>query len=241
MIEQVTTDARVLDHFELTCPKCQPTITFDGSLRQHIVEHIGAHILHDPSVGRSSEPCGLCLRPAPLCNIVLKKGKRGTSKLTINMQASKCPNLVKFSLAIAVKCSEASLCTNHPMRCPYCSNSSPAVWSYTFQQHLRHVHLKVPLDGHRSVWAMSKLEKDGMRRIWEHCLKQPKAHSRMQRMPLVISETHLSRLVLRYASQQFHSSAILIQKYLTVKQHQNQMRLMKAVLLTPTTIPTRNG
>jgi hypothetical protein len=200
MMEPVNTDAGVFDHLELTCPKCHPTITFDGLLRQHIVEHIGAHILHDPSVDCSSEPCGLCLRPAPLCQIVLKKGKRGTSKLAIDMQASKCPNLVKFSITIAAKCSESFPCTNHPMRCPYCSNSSPAVWSYTFQQHLRRVHLKVPLDGHRSVWAMSKLEKDGMRHIWEHRLKQPKARLRMQRMPLVISETHISRLVLRYVS-----------------------------------------
>lgn len=198
MIQQVNTDASIFDHFELTCPKCHPTITFDGSLRQHILEHIGAHILHDPTVDRSSEPCGLCLRPAPLCKIVLKKVKRGASKFAIDMQASNCPNLVKFSITIAAKCSESSPCTNHPMHCPYCSRSSPAVWSYTFQQHLRRVHQKAPISGHKSVWAMSKLEKDGMRRVWELRLKQPKVHSRMQRMPLVISETHLSRLVLRY-------------------------------------------
>jgi hypothetical protein len=212
MIEQVNTGASVFDHFELTCSKCNPTITFDSSLRQHIVEHIGAHILHDPSVDCSSEPCGLCLWPAPLCKIILKKVKRGTGKLAIDMRASECPNLVKFSITIAAKCSKASPCTNHPMRCPYCPSPSPAVWSYTFQHHLRRVHHKVPLDGHRSVWAMSKLEKDGMRRIWEHRLKQPKVRPRTQRMPLVISETHLSRLVLRYVSYQIYSPAILIQK-----------------------------
>jgi hypothetical protein len=210
MVEQADTDASIFGHFGLTCPKCHPTITFNSSLRQHIVEHIGAHILHDPSVDRSSEPCGLCLQPAPLCKIILKKVKRGTGRHAIDMQASKCPNLVKFSISIAAKCSESSPCTNHPMRCPYCPKSSPAVWSYTFQQHLRRVHCKVPLDGHRSVWAISKLEKDGMRRIWDHRLKQPKVRPRTQRTPLVVSETHLARLVLRYLSKRCYSPAILI-------------------------------
>jgi hypothetical protein len=88
---------------------------------------------------------------------------------------------------------------------------------------------------------MSKLEKDGMRHIWDHRLKQPKVRSRTQRMPLVISEAHLSRLVLRYVSYQIYSPAILIQKCLAVRQLSNQMRPMKAVSLMPTLTPTRKG
>ncbi|KAI0283829.1 hypothetical protein BC826DRAFT_891645, partial [Russula brevipes] len=176
------------------CPKCQPTIDFDSSLRQRVVEHIGAHILHDASVDRSSEPCGLCLRPAPLCKINLKKTKGHAGNLAIDMKTSSCPNLVKLSIMIASKCSDASPCTNHPMRCPYCPKSSPAVWSYTFRQHMLRVHPAVPLEKHRSIWSISKFEKERMKQVWEHRLKRPKVHRRAQRAPLVISETHRTRL-----------------------------------------------
>lgn len=197
-MELVDADTSIADHIGLACPKCQPSIAFDSSLRQRIVEHISAHILHDSSVDRSTEPCGLCLRPAPHCKIILKKTKGRTGNLAIDMKASSCPNLVKFSIRIAAKCSEASPCTNHPMNCPYCPKAAPATWSYTFRQHLLHVHPAIPLDKHRSIWTLSKLEKDGMKQVWEQRLKQSKVHAKAQRAPLVISEAHRSRLVLRY-------------------------------------------
>lgn len=195
-MENADTDTGVVDHIGLACPKCQPSITFSSALRQRIIEHIGAHILHDPSVDRRSEPCGLCLRPAPLCKIVLNKTKGRTGNLAIDMKTSSCPNLVKFSITIAAKCSDGSPCTNHPMHCPYCPKSTPAVWSYNFRQHMLRVHPSQPLDKHRSVWSISKLEKDGMRQVWEHRLKQPKVRPKTQRAPLVISETHRTCLVL---------------------------------------------
>lgn len=197
-MEHDDTDANIVNHIGLVCPRCQPAVTFSSSLRQRIIEHIGAHICHDSSVDRSAEPCGLCLRPAPLCKIVLKKTKGRTGNITIDMKTSSCPNLVKFSITIASKCSEASPCTNHPMHCPYCPKSAPAVWSYTFRQHMLRLHPSIPLDKHRSIWMISKLEKDGMRQLWEQRLKQPKVRTKAQRAPLVVSETHRTCLVLRY-------------------------------------------
>ena len=108
-MEHADPDTNFLDHIGMTCPNCRPIVTFNPSLRQCILEHIGAHILHDRSVDRLSEPCGLCLRPAPLCKIVLKKGKGQMGNLAIDMKASLCPNLVKFSIAIAAECSDISL------------------------------------------------------------------------------------------------------------------------------------
>ncbi|KAI0283767.1 hypothetical protein BC826DRAFT_920313 [Russula brevipes] len=177
VLKHVDTDTGDFNDIGLACPKCQPTINFNSSLRQCIVEHIGTHILHDASVDHSSKPCGLCLRPAPLCkiNLIKTKGQTGNN-LTINMKMSSCPNLVKLSIMTTAKCSDASLCTNHPMRCPYCPKSSPAIWSYTFRQHILHVHPAVPLEKHRSVWSISKLEKERMKQVWEHRLKQPKVH-----------------------------------------------------------------
>ncbi|KAH9004151.1 hypothetical protein EDB86DRAFT_3208354 [Lactarius hatsudake] len=39
------------------------------------LEHMGAHILHDAKLNASEERCGLCLRPASMCNIYLTKGR----------------------------------------------------------------------------------------------------------------------------------------------------------------------
>jgi hypothetical protein len=50
------------------------------------------------------------------------------------------------------------------------------------------------------IWVLTKLEKEGMQHIWEHRFKQQQVHSgqKSQSAPLVISEAHRSRLVLKY-------------------------------------------
>ena len=197
MLEELNTDTQDIEHIGLTCPTCQPTVTFSDSHRQRIVEHISAHILYDPTVDRSTEPCGLCLRPAPLCKIFLKKTKGRMGNLAIDMKSSSCPNLTKFSLNVAAESTESSPCTNHPIICPHCTSSSPAVWSYTYRQHLLRFHPKVPMQRHRELWTLSPIEKDGMRHIWRLRLKQPKARPRAQRPSLMISETHRARLVIQ--------------------------------------------
>ena len=199
MMEHAVPDAGV-DHIGLMCPNCKPILTFNPDHRQHIVEHIGAHILHDPSVRRLSEPCGLCLRPAPLCKIVFKKAKGQVGHVTIDMKKSSCPNLVKFSLAAAAQCSNSSPCTNHPTVCSYCdaSESSPVIWSYNFRSHMLGKHPSISLERHSDMLVMTKLKKDGMKRAWKHCFKQRQVRRKTQRAPLVISEAHRSRLVLMY-------------------------------------------
>jgi len=193
-------DASLVDHIGLRCPNCQPVVTFNPSLRQQIVEHISAHVLHDPSVDRSSKPCGLCLRPEPLCKIVLKKSKGKKGKLAIDMKASLCPNLVKFNLAAAAQYTYSSPCTNHPIICPHCigSESSPVVWSYNFRFHLLRKHPRVSLQDYNDVLSLTKLEKGGMKRAWERRNKPQKLHRKSQRAPLMISERHRSRLVFKY-------------------------------------------
>lgn len=164
-----------------------------------MVEHIGAHVLHDPSVDHSSKPCGLCLRPAPLCKIVLKKVKGKKGKISINMEESLCPNLVALSIAVTAGCSESSPCTNHPMLCPHCNRLelSSVVWSYNFRSHLLRKHPRVALGDHSNVLVLTKREKDRMKGIWGHHRKQWKAHRKSQHAPLVISEVHRLCVVLK--------------------------------------------
>ena len=170
---------------------------FNKKHRQCIIEHSSAHILFDCSIDHTLEPCGLCLHPVPLCKIYLKKTKGHTGNLAIDIRASSCSNLVKFSITVAAAFSDLSPCTNHPMHCPYCPGSSPAVWSYIFHEHLCRFHPTVSLEDQESIWAISDLEKEQMKQIWDNQLKQPKACRKAQRPSFVISETHCMRLVLR--------------------------------------------
>lgn len=45
------------------CSKCGPRTGIDRSNAQRILEHMGGHILHDQTISRSQELCGLCLCP----------------------------------------------------------------------------------------------------------------------------------------------------------------------------------
>ena len=140
-------------------------VTFNPLHQQHFVKHISTHILYDKSINHSLKPCGLCLSPAPLYKFVLTNRKGHTGNVAIDINASSCLNLINISISVAAKCSNASLCTNHPMCCPYCPHSSPGVWSYNFHQHLLQHHPTVALKKHSSILTLSKLERDRIKCI----------------------------------------------------------------------------
>jgi hypothetical protein len=129
MMEHTSPDTLFIDHISMTCSNCYPTMMFNPSLHQHILEHISAHILHNPSIDHLSEPCGLCLQPASLCKIFLKKMKGQKGNLTIDIKVSSCLNLVKFSITVIAECSDSSPYMNRPIICPYCGDLklTPAV------------------------------------------------------------------------------------------------------------------
>ncbi|KAJ7468833.1 hypothetical protein B0H11DRAFT_1731985 [Mycena galericulata] len=57
----------------IECPKCDPPVPLTFNNPQKILEHNGAHILFDESIEESDQPCGLCLRPYPICTFELRK------------------------------------------------------------------------------------------------------------------------------------------------------------------------
>ena len=200
MIDDFDTNRDIIENGvgKLECLKYDPTITFNPSHWQHFVKHVSAHILHDKSIDHSLEPCGLCLSPALLCKFIVTNGKGHSGKVGINMNVSLCLNLIKLSILVVAKCSDALPCTNHPMSCPYCPHSSLAIWFYNFLQHLLRHHPTVSLKKHESIFTLSKLEKDGIKHIWDQWYKQRKACSKTEHC-LVISEMHqLACLVLKY-------------------------------------------
>lgn len=52
-----TDTAKIDSHTD--CSKCGPAAKIDWENMQHILEHMGAHILHDPKLNCMEERCGL--------------------------------------------------------------------------------------------------------------------------------------------------------------------------------------
>ncbi|KAF8152359.1 hypothetical protein B0H34DRAFT_724881 [Crassisporium funariophilum] len=111
-----------------------PTVTLDLSQGQRVLEHIGAHVLHDPSLDRSMPLCGLCLRPSPMCQFFLKKGKGAHAS------------------GVASESTASSPCSNVPIHCPLCPKSDPAIWRYFFRIHFQQKHPNAPLAQYENIW-----------------------------------------------------------------------------------------
>lgn len=75
-------DARSLDFVgrtQLRASTVSPLLRIHSTYRsrsQRVFEHMEAQMLHDPKIKSTGEPCGLCLRPSPLCVFYLRK-RRG--------------------------------------------------------------------------------------------------------------------------------------------------------------------
>jgi len=112
------------------CPRCSPTVVLDLSQGQRVLEHIGSHILYDPTVIQSTEPlCGLCLRPSQMCQFYLAKGKGANGNLRINQKTSKgCLVKMNYSYGIAAESTASSPCSNVPIHCPICSTTDLEVF-----------------------------------------------------------------------------------------------------------------
>ena len=149
------------------CPRCSPTITLDLSQGQRVLEHVGAHVLHDPGLDKSTPLCGLCLRPAPFCQIFLKKGKGAQGRMGINASLSKgCLMKVKYAYHVASKSTASSPCSNVPIHCPLCPNIEPAVWRYFMRIHFQEVHPNAPISKYDHLWKLSNFEISEMKKIW---------------------------------------------------------------------------
>jgi hypothetical protein len=181
------------------CPNC-PDITVELSKPQRILEHAAAHILFDSTIDATSEPCGLCLRPSPLCAFYLKKAKGSDGSLRINYNKSNCANMLSFSYTVAAVSTNSSPCSNVPVQCPWCPQSSPAIWRYNIYRHIKNRHAYVSLKDHEDIWKIGNSEKDGLKKVWDSRHKAKKARKkRNQLTPLLTSEAHTSHRVLRYA------------------------------------------
>ncbi|KAJ7671994.1 hypothetical protein B0H17DRAFT_1335340 [Mycena rosella] len=182
------------------CPKCTSSMPLDMGHPQTILAHMGAHILHDTNVDRSTQPCGLCLRPWPMCQFFLKRSGSAGNTQTLNMAISRgCPNLVYFSYGTAVVSEESSPCSNAPLRCALCNPKDPAVWRYNFKEYMMQHHSDVSLTKYSHIWELCTAETAGMKKVWVARDKRKKA--KKAKPSLVVSSAHSSRLALAVERQ----------------------------------------
>jgi hypothetical protein len=182
---------------QANCLMCGPAARLDWKNTQRVLEHMGAHILYDAKLNSSEERCGLCLKPAPMCHIYLKKGRGSQAKYSMDQKKSNCPNLVRFNYTNTATSSESSPCSNIPIVCPLCSTGSPAVWMYSLHAHFRERHRLTSVAHYPSRILLSQFEKDGMNCVWKACFKQHKSyHSKKKprNPPLLISQAHRLKL-----------------------------------------------
>ncbi|KAH9021614.1 hypothetical protein EDB85DRAFT_2278387 [Lactarius pseudohatsudake] len=176
------------------CPACTPPVQLDATNGQRVLAHIASHILHDLTVDKSQEPCGLCLRPANICTVYLTKRSGKNYQPTVKyMGIVPCPNATNFSYSAAMVSSESAPCSNVPLQCPYCPDGSPAVWRYNMRQHFRHRHQGVDITKHEDLWKITPDEATAMAAIWKNRRKQPKRRGKGKlKVPLKLSEAHSS-------------------------------------------------
>jgi hypothetical protein len=182
------------------CLLCGPKVQLNRSNGQRVLEHMGAHILFDNNVGRSQERCGLCLRPSPMCRLIVKKGRGANASPRLDVEGSTCINLFRFNYATAARSSEGSPCSNIPINCPLCPQKSSAVWTYYLHAHFREQHKLASQAQFPIHIQLSKSEEHGMRQVWEQRFVTRKPRNHNKKAALVLSEAHSSRSALRCES-----------------------------------------
>ncbi|KAG9124082.1 hypothetical protein FRC07_012920 [Ceratobasidium sp. 392] len=187
------------------CMSCSAQLNRTAS--QRILEHFGGHILFDPAVQRSDEPCGLCPRPTSdgaQCRIYLLPKAKGSKNVHQQVDLSRstgCPNMRKFNYGAAAEYKANSPCTNVPIQCPRCPDNAPCVWKYNLEAHLQRAHPHAPIEAHVRLFTLSQGELDSMQGLWNKQAAQSK-HKKPKSKPITpstitISEEHSFRHALR--------------------------------------------
>jgi hypothetical protein len=153
---------------------------------------MGSHILHDPHIDDTMNPCGFCLDTNSLCKIYLKRNG------AIDVEKSYCPYVRNIRINQAKAFSITQPCTNHPLSCELCPENSVAIWKYNFAAHLRTTHGTAEPQNYTDVWGLHPNEKTLMLGVFDNRKRQRKSAQSSKKSQLLISDAHSSRLALRY-------------------------------------------
>ncbi|KAK7022473.1 hypothetical protein R3P38DRAFT_2533277, partial [Favolaschia claudopus] len=179
------------------CAKCDPHVPISKKNYQRILEHNGAHILYDDSVAATDQPCGLCLRPFPMCTFVFQKKAGSAAARQIDWTHSTCRNPLKFQMAAASRSSETSPCTNHLIQCPL--DCGIVIWTYNLTTHYRLYHNLKSLNNIPLVYQTTELELNRMQKVWENRQNYPATRKKKNKTKpqLLISDAHRSTMAFR--------------------------------------------
>ncbi|KAI0337896.1 hypothetical protein BDW22DRAFT_1487987 [Trametopsis cervina] len=178
---------------QFRCARC-PMLSLGTGPK--LLEHMGAHILHDQVFLGAQDPCGLCLSISACCAVRLGKGTSGAE--IVDLEQSRCPNLFKISLGAARKSTLNSPCSNAPMHCPLCPMPSNAVWRYNLASHLRQIHKANP-DLYRDLWVIEDNEREAMLQKY-NAVPRNQGKKKAKDTPsraLSVSTGHTSSIVIR--------------------------------------------
>lgn len=178
------------------CPSCSPPVPLPS--KRHLqLAHFGAHVLFG-QLDRSTEPCGACLSPAPVCQYFIGSRGKGRKHTTQIVRIKNCRNPLpsSFKYAVALESTDTAPSSNIPIRCPLCDEDDPAVWKYNLRWHMLRVHSGVDLHLYEDLWELSAIEKKRMKRVWNKRKDVPKPRA-SKKQPLTVSAAHSSRMALR--------------------------------------------
>jgi hypothetical protein len=206
-------DSRETLPAEDVCPACEKPTPIDITNPQMVLAHMGAHVLFDPRYQHVSEPCRLCLSPAPMCHFTLMKGKGADYGMQIDMKNSRCIHLgKKFSYHIASESTRTSPCSNVPVRCPLCDPKALCVWRYHLRDHFLKKHQSGSLKDYleRMGWKLGEEERKRMKRVWKDRYKITKKRVKKKKgvTPLQVSDRHSTRMALRYSVCDYRRSTL---------------------------------
>lgn len=159
---------------------------------------MGAHILFDPKIDRASQPCGLCLRPAPTCTLYLKKTKSSNTR-QIDETQSVCSDLLPYNYGTANTSAKWSPSSNVPVQCPFCP--APAIWRYNFEYHIKERYQGASPSDYKDQWQLSETWVSWLKEVWKRRHGVPKTQGKKATTDLHISEAHSSRTAGRCAIQ----------------------------------------
>lgn len=186
------------------CHLCRKDLSLSKGNRR--VLHMSLHILFDPRVAHTSNPCAFCLKTDPALCVLHLSDQMRRGKHQLDMTRSSCLMLVPFSFGNLSKSTPTNPCTNYPVKCPH-SSCAKVVWRYNLKTHLQADHSlsnERILGAHKELVEITEDERLRMGDKWKPIVNSKQKGKRFKSIQsgkrasrIKISSGHSSRAAFR--------------------------------------------